>query len=491
MQEQIFFSCPSTEVCIKDQKSCTFCSSPIGNSTGSGIFFADLSKEHRYICFVCMRNSKLKKTSPYICVAEDQLKDKNLLDVKGIYMEYEKQLKLPFYGYTCCVCGGKNQAISAKLSCKECQEGKKTWCLDCFSEDNECVMKMHQVVLESHPFTFWIETLPEKEKNLSKFKKAYSNSMNTFNQGAAFAQAEDYIKAEKYYKEVFKRHTAREDVDTADLYRALGQTSIRMGRFKEGIDQLSECCRIKEVISKKPYIDLYDIYKRLGTAYKLSGDYKKAVELYEMAQDILEKNFKHEIIWAANLYQDVAEVFLIQGELPKAVELYEKSLKLKSESPIEYNGGITYSAFKGLGDTYRALGRYDTSRKNYEEALQSILSIYGEQSSEAATIYSELADVLMNLDLHQEALRHNEKAIRIYKSIFGERDHNMMICHSNTAELYMSSEKYEKAIIYYKMALKLAKRVYGRMHLNSFAYYYKIGVLLFRQGRYQDALKVF
>ena len=71
---------------------------------------------------------------------------------------------------------------------------------------------------------------------------------------------------------------------------------------------------------------------------------------------------------------------------------------------------------------YDNLGEYNQAKELYEKALTIRKKIFGEDHSDVATSYNNLALVYYNLEEYNQAKELHEKALMIRKQIFGE-DH--------------------------------------------------------------------
>jgi tetratricopeptide (TPR) repeat protein len=160
----------------------------------------------------------------------------------------------------------------------------------------------------------------------------------------------DYLRAEKYFREVLKKRP-----HFADIYNMLGLIYHEQGKFS------------KALLAFEKSLDLNPNYTEaslnLSVTYNDLGQYKKAKEIYNKAKKISQRDtgeldpyIKGKL---ANMHAETADVYRSIRMYPEAVSEYKNSLILRHK----------YVDIKTkLADTYRDQGDFEMAIKEYLDA---------------------------------------------------------------------------------------------------------------------------
>jgi tetratricopeptide (TPR) repeat protein len=239
-----------------------------------------------------------------------------------------------------------------------------------------------------------------------------------------------------------------ETMDTIPIHSDLGNTLLKLGRFKEAAEEY------RKVFSAKPN-DPYALNK-FGYALMQAGKFDESILIYnkalQIAPDLIELRFNlglalagsNKLAEAAKEYEKIlliqpqnvtahnglATVFFQQGKLADAVKEYRESLRIKPDDPNVLNF---------LGIAYGKQGKFDEAIKCFTEALR---------------IKPDFTDAHTNLG-YALSFQNNfdEGNLRLTELV--RLDPNSAEAHYYLGQALMQKGKINEAITHFEEALRL------------------------------------
>ena len=243
-------------------------------------------------------------------------------------------------------------------------------------------------------------------------------------------------------------------------------------------------------------------YLKLGKGYHDQNDFKNALKYYQIAEKYAQINKEYEVI-----YNNIANVYLESGVVSFDTGKYNKAI-------IEFNNAITYYNARNeyldnnsdyyededywvcnnfLAVSYRELGTLSYEKGKYSEAINffyKALNYYTERNKysdnysdynedeDYRNCYSYLAYAYYYTKSYNNALECAEKLIN-YTS-----DNSLLLYYYQLlGDIYRDMKQYENAVFPYKQAIS-----YGN---NDYETYLKLGISLWSQEKYTEALTYF
>jgi len=167
------------------------------------------------------------------------------------------------------------------------------------------------------------------------------------------------------------------------------------------------------------------------------------------------------------------EFCLANWRLDEAVEYFRR---------YEAEGGSSWRVFRGLGQAYHKLGKWERAESFYKQALIKTQEA-GEQWGEGA-ILNDLGNVYADQGRWEEAIACYEESLRIKREL-GDR-HGEAQTLGNLGNVYAQQGRWEEAIANYEKALEILRKL-GDRHgeaqtLNN------LGNVYADQGRWEEAI---
>ncbi len=166
----------------------------------------------------------------------------------------------------------------------------------------------------------------------------------------------------------------------------------------------------------------------------------------------------------ADLLYTLAGLYWAKREYEKSVELWQQALRLAER--LE-NVLLQAWCYNGLGNVYRALGRYEDAQAVYRRAI--------ELDPKYVTPHNGLGNVYRDLSRYEDALAAYRRAI--------ELDPKFAFPHNGLGNVYRALGRYEDALIAYRRAIDLDPQ-YVAPHNG-------LGNVYADLGRYEDALAAY
>ena len=174
------------------------------------------------------------------------------------------------------------------------------------------------------------------------------------------------------------------------------------------------------------------------------------------------------------------------GKYSQAEGFHKKALMIRKNIFGEDHTDVA-SSYNNLASVYCTLGKYNQAKELHEKALVIWKKIYGEDHAEVATSYNNLASVYSSLGEYNQAKELYEKALTIRKKIFGEDHANVATSYNNLASVYDSLGEYNQAKELLEKALVIRKKIFGEDHADVATSYNNLASVYNSLGEYNQA----
>ena len=179
------------------------------------------------------------------------------------------------------------------------------------------------------------------------------------------------------------------------------------------------------------------------------------------------------------VYHSIGEYSLAEGFHKKALMIREK---IFGEDHTD-----TASSYNNLASVYISLGEYNQAKELLEKALVIWKKINGENHVDVATSYENLALVYSSLGEYNQAKELHEKALVISKRINGEVHVNVATSYNNLASVYSSLGEYNQAKEFSQKALMIREKIFGEDHADVASSYNNLASVCRSLGEYNEA----
>ena len=191
-----------------------------------------------------------------------------------------------------------------------------------------------------------------------------------------------------------------------------------------------------------------------------------------------------------NVLNVSGEVYRGLGKYNQAKDLHEKALTISKKIFGEDHSDVATS-YNNLASVYLSLGEHNQAKELTEKALTIYKKIFGEDHADVATSYSTLALVYDSLGEYNQAQELHEKALVIYITIFGEDHAHVATIYNNLASVYDSLGEYNQAKELYEKALTIRKKIFGEDHADVATSYNNLATVFDRLGEYNQAKELY
>ena len=176
------------------------------------------------------------------------------------------------------------------------------------------------------------------------------------------------------------------------------------------------------------------------------------------------------------------------GKYSQAEGFHKKALMSRKKIFGEDHTDVA-SSYNNLASVYSSLGEYNQAKDLHEKALLIWKKINGEDHFDVATSYNNLASVYTSLGEYDQAKDLLEKALVIWK-IKGEDYVHVATSYNNLATVYHGQGKYNKAKELYENALMIKKKIFGEDHADIALSYFNLASVHSQRGEYNQAKKL-
>ena len=153
------------------------------------------------------------------------------------------------------------------------------------------------------------------------------------------------------------------------------------------------------------------------------------------------------------------------GKYSQAEGFHKKALIIRKKIFGEDHTDVA-SSYNNLASVYSSLGEYNQAKQLHEKALVIWKKINGEDHVDVATSYHNLASVYGSVGKYNQAKELNEKALMIRKKIFDEDHADIASSYNNLAGVYFDLQEYNKAKELNEKALTIRKKIFGEDHVD-------------------------
>jgi tetratricopeptide (TPR) repeat protein len=275
----------------------------------------------------------------------------------------------------------------------------------------------------------------------------------SFNNQAGLLWATNQLPdAEKYANRALAIWAKLGNPERSEYVAALDNlAAIRraQGNPLEAIKLLKVARRIREKSLKPGNVGLTRVLLNMGIAYQESGDLAMA-----------DKTFQEALLHApglppamtAELLNDLGNLRYEQGRFAEAESLVVRAIALENQMvpPDRLKLGIRHS---NLGSVYRALGRRDDSRVQFEEALTIFKGLPERSGAYLPATLNNFGLLRMNEKRYHEAERLFREAISLWERDLCAPGPNSVAAYSNLAVLYQQQHRYRQAADLFQQVL--------------------------------------
>ena len=221
-----------------------------------------------------------------------------------------------------------------------------------------------------------------------------------------------------------KKIFGEEHSSVATSHKQLGRSVlVVLGEYNQAKELQEKALMIgKKIFRRRAFKSVATSHNNLALRVRDAlGEYNQAKELHEKALMIRKKIFGEEHSSVATSYNNLALVYDMHWRIQssqrtsrKGTDDSEKDFQRRAFDPSQQAITTWQQCTTGIGE-------YNQAKKLYKKALMIMKKIFGEEHSDVATSYNNLAGpCTICIGEYNQAKELNEKALMIRKKVFGE-----------------------------------------------------------------------
>ena len=291
-------------------------------------------------------------------------------------------------------------------------------------------------------------------------------------------------KAGKIFKSLFEENN--EDYAIFRTLRPHCESLLKLMTPNWSSDQLRTFLR-----TSTPFVDLNmvaDWLRSLASICCHFCDLLFAKTVVDLGCDLLEdiEDTDPGAFLKGDILSTSGQVYDRIGKYSQAEGFHKKALMIRKKIFGEDHTDVA-SSYNNLASVYSSLGEYNQAEQLHEKALVIWKKINGEDHVDVATSYHNLASVYGSVGKYNQAKELNEKALMIRKKIFDEDHADIASSYNNLATVYFDLQEYNKAKELHKKALMIRKKIFGEDHVDIASSYNNLATVYFDLQEYNKA----
>ena len=281
-----------------------------------------------------------------------------------------------------------------------------------------------------------------------------------------------------------KQLNGEESARLIGCYRNLGADHYKAREFEPSLENYQKALRLTRIIAGKDSRMEARIYADLFTVLSDAGRFDEAEVACKNAMRINLNNFgsylgvDFERMSKLHSYRENLDsaVFYIQ----KAISMAEKDEKAILELRNYYNGH---------GILLYKQGKYDQAKQRYEQVIEIVKNIYGDDTPEIAKVYGHLSMVYGQLGNNQKQRELLDQAFEIYK----KRGESIGVAYifGKYGSYFDDRGDYPTAKYYFNRELVIRKKFFREGHHEMGDVINNLGTIYYKQNQLEKTLEHF
>ncbi len=233
----------------------------------------------------------------------------------------------------------------------------------------------------------------------------------------------------------------------------------------------------------------YYSYYRTGMNYFNKRDYESALKyLKSVASKFMQELGNHKN--TAFVLHDLANTYRLLGMYKLSRKNFVKSLKMKL-GLFGKNNKSTVRTMYFLGVVLTDMGEYTKAIYFVKRVLNLRLKLYGRYDIIISDTFNYLSWIYFLLKDFSRSVLFMKRSYNTLFKKFGENHKYMAHANNNMGAVYTESGDLNKALYYHKKAFNLFSKYYGANHLQTAYSYHNLGVVLSKMKEYEKSVNFF
>ena len=319
-----------------------------------------------------------------------------------------------------------------------------------------------------------------------------SSTLNAL--GGLYYHQKQYDDAFRSYKEslrIWKCHSGKPDLKTAEYYYNIGLVFYSKGPFIKAMSAVAECLRIRrEQLAGNERLPVASALYLLGLIATSLGNYDEALshlqESQAIRQELLERS---DHLLLLNVQVALGIVHQKRNNFHTAMDCFSAALEGRSHRLGQDHESVS-EVLHAIGVSYTDVNEHQKAVQTLEAALR-IRKKSMNFGLDVAETLNALSVVHFKSGDTEKSIEISEEALGILKTAV-EFDHLLVATVlKNAGDYYQFAEAYDGALEAYSESYRVMTEFYGKDHFFMSEILNELGVTRFKKGDYMASKQLF
>jgi tetratricopeptide (TPR) repeat protein len=186
----------------------------------------------------------------------------------------------------------------------------------------------------------------------------------------------------------------------------------------------------------------------------------------------------------------IGEICRMRGDLVRAEVSLKEALRIVSSEFGEVSEHAA-NARNNLAVLYKACGRFDEGLGLYQQALNSVVKLHGEDCLSSGVIYHNIGGILHSKGDFASAEQPGRRAWEISRRLLGEDDPRTLFDAVAYAAILDGLQRYEESEAIYRCALAIFEKTFGPEHCEVASNLHNLAAVLCARGDFDQAERLY
>jgi tetratricopeptide (TPR) repeat protein len=186
----------------------------------------------------------------------------------------------------------------------------------------------------------------------------------------------------------------------------------------------------------------------------------------------------------------IGEICRLRGDFVSAEVSLKAALSIVAAEFGEASKEVA-EARNNLAVLYKACGRFDEGLRLYQQALDSVIELNGEDCLASSVIYHNIGGILHSKGDFTSAEQPGRKAWEISRRLLGEDDSRTLFDAAAYAAILDGLQRYDESEAIYRRALAIFEKTFGPQHYEVAANLHNLAAVLGAGGDLRQAEQLY
>lgn len=303
--------------------------------------------------------------------------------------------------------------------------------------------------------------------------------------GILLCEVGHYKQAEKHFEKMLI-NPKEEDISSIALN--LGLVFYHQGDFIKARKYYDQVYML--VINAQPERKkiLAAVLNNIGVLLQAEGDYEKAEENLQNALKIQKEIYPPNHPSITSSLTNIGNNLHERGKYDDALSYHRRALEIHKQFRT-MNHPDSAASLNNIGNILFDQGKYNDALTSHKKALEIRQTLFPNEHPDIAISYNNIGITEHKQGKYQDALCSHQKAYEIRKACLPADHPKMADTLNNIGNVFQSQKKHQQAIDYYRKALIMREKCLPTIHSDKAYSFNNIGIILGKEKNYIEALE--